>query len=105
MAESTCRYCKQKIKQFFPVNWCHTDTMNVYCYPNAKEGTRESNLIATPPDKPIKVYLVYEHDSCDKDVNNLKVFKNEDDAEKFRKEQPQEYGVSYHVQELEGEGF
>ena len=90
MAESTCRYCKQKIKQFFPVNWCHLETMNVYCYPEAKEGTKEANLIATPLDDPIKVYIVRKLTGVWSEDNDLsycyeavRVFKKKEDAKEY----------------------
>lgn len=53
----------------------------------------------------MKVYVVYEWDRCDKYRTSLKVCKNEADAEKFCKEQPPVYGISYHYEELEAEGF
>ena len=110
MAESTCRYCKQKIKQFFPVNWCHTDTMNVYCYPNAKEGTRESDLIATPPDEPINVYVVRKRVQVWTEYNELagycfdlvRAYKNEEDAMKYVNEHKNE---DLDINEIDGEGF
>ena len=51
------------------------------------------------------VYLVYKYDRCDNDRTDLKVFLNEVAAEKFRKEQPHDHGVEFHVEAIEAEGF
>ena len=42
-----CINCNKNIRVYFPVGWCHFNGI-VPCFPDAEEGTREYNMVATP---------------------------------------------------------
>ena len=53
----------------------------------------------------MKAYLVYRYDNCDYTRTNLKVYKNEEDAKKWCKVQPNIPSTEFDYDEIEVEGF
>jgi hypothetical protein len=101
-----CANCNKSLRIYFPVSWCHFDG-TVPCFPDAEEGTREYNMVATPRitkrrvRKNEKVYALVCWQEATKDEKIIFLFKTEELAEKLKEKYKDNGWKHVNIEEME----